>query len=96
MKFQNSSFNGLKVNSRYKKCDTRTHALSKSNMPHQLCQSWGHKKWQHRFPHYKSMGIFSDAQRQLTWQSVVGSGRTSNLSQLSCMFLLPASIKKIR
>ena len=36
------------------------------------------KKWQHRFPHYKSMGYFSDAQGQLTPQSVVGSGRTSN------------------
>ena len=32
------------------------------------------KKWQHRFSHYKSMGIFSDAQGQLTPQSVVGSG----------------------
>ena len=27
-----------------------------------------------RFPHYKSMGIFSDAQGQLTPQSLVGSG----------------------
>ena len=32
------------------------------------------KKWQHRFSHYKSMGIFSDAQGQLTPQSVVRSG----------------------
>ena len=32
------------------------------------------KKWQHRFSHFKSMGIFSDAQGQLTPQSVVGSG----------------------
>ena len=36
------------------------------------------EKWQHRFPHYKSMGYFSDAQGQLTPQAVVGSGRTSN------------------
>ena len=33
------------------------------------------KKWRHRFPHYKPMGIFSDAQGQLTPQSVVQSGR---------------------
>ena len=34
------------------------------------------KKWQHRFSHYRSMGIFfSDAQWQLTLQSVIGSGR---------------------
>ena len=32
------------------------------------------KKWQHRISHYKSMGIFSDAQGQLTPQSVVESG----------------------
>ena len=32
------------------------------------------KKWQQCFSHYKSMGIFSDAQGQLTPQSVVGSG----------------------
>ena len=32
------------------------------------------EKRQHRFSHYKSMGIFSDAQGQLTPQSVVASG----------------------
>ena len=32
------------------------------------------KKWQHHFSHYKSMGIFSDAQGQLTPQSILGSG----------------------
>ena len=32
------------------------------------------KQWQHSFSHYKSMGIFSDAQGQLTPQSVVRSG----------------------
>ena len=41
MKFQDSSFNGLKVT-----VDTKsvTHAptTSKSNMSHQLFQSWGH------------------------------------------------------
>ena len=55
------------------------------------------KKWQNRFPHYKSMCFFfSDAQGQLTPQSVVGSGRTSNSSKLSCMSSLPVSINKIR
>ena len=30
------------------------------------------------FSHYKSMGIFSDAQGQLTLHSMVGSGQISN------------------
>ena len=34
------------------------------------------------FPHYRSMGIFSDAQGQLTPQSLVESGRNSNLSEI--------------
>ena len=42
------------------------------------------------FSHYKSMGIFPDAQGQLTLQSLVRSGRISNSSSL------PASMKKIR
>ena len=45
------------------------------------------------FSHYKSMGIFPDTQGQLTPQSLVRSGRISNLSE---MLLLPASMKKIR
>ena len=53
------------------------------------------KKWQHRFSHYKSMGIFSEAKGQLTPQSVVGSCRISNSFELSCMPLLPASMKRI-
>ena len=32
------------------------------------------------FPHYKSMGIFSDAQGQLTPQTLIESGRNSNLT----------------
>ena len=32
------------------------------------------------FSHYKSMGIFLDAQGQLTLQSMVGSGQISNSS----------------
>ena len=51
------------------------------------------KKWQHRFPHYKSIGIFSDAQGHLTPLSVVRSGRTSNSSELLRMSSLPASEK---
>ena len=41
------------------------------------------------------MGSFSDAQGQLTLQSVVASGRISNSSELSCMSSLPVSIKMI-
>ena len=47
MKFQDSSFNGLKVTVGTKsvthaRTHAPTHARSKSNMPHQLFQSWGH------------------------------------------------------
>ena len=48
------------------------------------------------FSHYKSMGIFPDAQGQLTPQSFVRSGRISNSSEILWMFSLPASMKKIR
>ena len=48
------------------------------------------------FSHYKSMGIFPDAQGQLTPQSLVRSGRISNLSEMLWMSLLPASMKKIQ
>ena len=47
------------------------------------------------FSHYKSMGIFPDAQGQLTPQSLVRSGRISYSSEMLWMFLLPASMKKI-
>ena len=44
MKFQDSNFNGLKVTVGTKSVThARTHPCSKSNMPHQLIQSWGHK-----------------------------------------------------
>ena len=49
-----------------------------------------------RFFHYKSMGIFPDAQGQLTPQSLVWSGQISNLSEMLWMSSLPASMKKIR
>ena len=48
------------------------------------------------FSHYKSIGIFPDAQGQLTPQSLVRSGRISNLSEMVWMFSLPASMTKIQ
>ena len=48
------------------------------------------------FPHYKSMGIFSNAQGQLTPQSMVESGRNSNSSEILWLSSLPASMKKIQ
>ena len=48
------------------------------------------------FSHCKSMGIFPDAQRQLTPQSLVRSGRISTSSEMLWMSSLPASMKKIR
>ena len=49
-----------------------------------------------RFFHCKSMGIFQDAQEQLTPQSLVRSGRISNSSEILWISSLPASMKKIR
>ena len=48
------------------------------------------------YSHYKSMGIFPDAQGQLTPQFLVRSGQISNSSEMLWMFSLPASMKKIR
>ena len=48
------------------------------------------------FSHYKSMGIFPDAQGQLTLQSMVGSCRISNPSETLWLSFLPAKMKKIR
>ena len=48
------------------------------------------------FSHYKSMGIFPDAQGQLTPQSLVEYGRNSNSSEILWFSSLPARIKKIR
>ena len=47
------------------------------------------------FSHYKSMEFFSDAQGQLTPQSLFRSSRISNSSEMLWMFSLPASMKKI-
>ena len=40
------------------------------------------------------MGIFQDAQGQLTHKSLVGSCRISNPSEILWLFLLPARIKE--
>ena len=47
------------------------------------------------FSHYKSMGIFPDAQGPLTPKSLVRSCRISNSFEMLWMFSLPASMKKI-
>ena len=48
------------------------------------------------FSHYKSIGIFPDAQRQLTLQSMVGSALISNSFETLWLSSLPAKMKKIR
>ena len=53
-------------------------------------------EWSQHFSHYKSMGIFPDAQGQLTPQSVVGSGRISNSSEILWLSSLSARIKQIQ
>ena len=47
------------------------------------------------FSHNKSIVIFLGAQGQLTPQSLVRSGRNSNLSEMLWTSSLPASMKKI-
>ena len=51
-------------------------------------------EWSQHFSHYKSMGIFPDAQGQLTPQSLVRSGPISNSFQMLWMPLLPAKNKE--
>ena len=48
------------------------------------------------FSHYKYMGIFPDAQGQVTLQSMVRSGQISNSSKILWLYSLPAKMKKIR
>ena len=50
-------------------------------------------EWSQHFSHYKSMGIFPDAQGQLTQKSLVGSCRISNPFKILWLSLLPARIK---
>ena len=47
------------------------------------------------FSNFKSMGIFPNAQGQLTPQSLFRSGRISNSFEMLWMSSLPARIKKI-
>ena len=53
-------------------------------------------EWSQHFSHHKSMGIFQDAQGQLTSQSLVESGPNSTLSEILWLSSLPVSMKKIR
>ena len=53
-------------------------------------------EWSQDFSHYKSMGIFQNAQGQLTPQSLVQSGPNSNLYEILWLSSLPTSMKKIR
>ena len=53
-------------------------------------------EWSQHFSHCKSIGIFSDGQGPLTPQSMVRSGRISNLFKTLWLFLLPTKMKKIR
>ena len=46
------------------------------------------------FSHYKSNGIFPDAQGQLTPQSLVRSSRISNSSEMLWLSLLPANLNE--
>ena len=50
-------------------------------------------EWSQHFSHYKSMGIFSGAQGQLTLQSVVPSGQISNSLEIIWLNSLPAKMK---
>ena len=52
-------------------------------------------EWSQHFSHCKTMGIFSDAQGQITPQSIVESSRISNSSKILWLSLLPAKMKKI-
>ena len=80
----------------------------KSNSSELLCLSWlpatlmmirskiNELAWRQHFPIISLWGFFSDAQGQLTLQSVVRSGRISNSSKLLCMSSLSARMKRIR
>ena len=51
-------------------------------------------EWSQHFSHFKSLGIFPDAQGQLTHKSLVGSCRFLNPFEILLLSLLPARIKK--
>ena len=76
MKFQDSSFNCLKVTVGTKSVThPRTHARSKSNMPHQLFQSWGHNYLVIFFFHLPTVLGF--------WQSADGQPISRPISYLN-------------
>ena len=52
--------------------------------------------WSQYFSHYKSKGIFPDAQGQLTHKSLVGSCGISKPFKMLWLFSLSARIKKIQ
>ena len=52
-------------------------------------------EWSQIFSYYKSMGIFQDAQGQLTPQSLVRSGRISNSFEMLWISSLPPSMKRV-
>ena len=85
------SVSGRNLNSSKQSCMSSLPAIMRmidSKMKELVCSQ--------DFSHYKSMGIFPDAQGQLTLQSLVRSGRISNLSEMLWMLSFPASMKKIR
>ena len=51
-------------------------------------------EWSQHFSHYKFMGIFQDAQGQLTHKSLVGSCQIFNPFNILRLSCLPARIKK--
>ena len=53
-------------------------------------------EWSQYFFHYKSMGIFPDAQGQVTHKSLVGSCWILNPFEMLWLFSLPVRIKKIQ
>ena len=59
-----------------------------------ICKNEGTRVVKTFYSHYKSMGIFPDAQGQLTHKSMVGSWRIFNPFEILWLSFLPASIKK--
>ena len=53
-------------------------------------------EWSQHFFHYKSMGIFPDAQGHFTLKSLVQSCGISNPFEILWVSLLPARMKKIQ
>ena len=53
-------------------------------------------EWPQHFPHYKSMGIFPDAQGHLTPRSEVEPSRNSNSSKMLWLSMLFPRMKKIQ